>query len=590
MCVVCASLRPWTDTCDYADLEATGPSSSGASSTGGGGSTAALPWLTPDQVADKLLLDFWDTDTPIVFDARAGDTITVDTSGLTEAARVAARIALDEWSLSTGLIFAEVAPGAGQAQIIIDDETGGAYAYSSLSGSGEHLVRSYVNVSDGWWGGDFSVGGYGYQTFLHEIGHALGLGHAGKYNANHDKDGDGKPDPITFESDAEFANDSWQMTVMSYFDQIENPNIDATFAYLLTPMLGDLAAVWRVYNPTGSLIMHEGDTVYGRGSNAAGVLGTDAFGKRGTSLTLHDTGGVDLIDLSHTTINHQIDLRPGTISDAFGVKGSLVLTEATVIEHASTGGGWDHLIGNHLANRLSGGGGWDTIEGREGDDTIEGGEGADRIHGGAFGEEMESGDDRIDGGEGSDEIHGGDGDDHIDGGEGDDFLHGDEGDDTLIGGDGGDTMHGGAGRDVMTGDAGNDTMHGGEGDDELSGGEGRDQLRGDAGRDVLDGGLDDDNLYGGDGDDVLVSGSDGGTEWFDGYEYPTGWDSLTGGAGDDLFLFSGSWGLDTIEDLAFGDRVEATLDQGMSYEGFELPVRRQRPEVRRRGERDPDHA
>ena len=572
MCVVCASLRPWNDTCDYADLEAADAGSSSASSTGGGGSTTTLPWLTPDQVADKLLLDFWDADVPVGFDAQAGDTITVDTGALTEAARAVARIALDEWGLSTGLVFAEVAPGAGDAQIVFDDEQSGAYAWSrySHSTSGEqHIVRSNINISKTWWGGDVSVGGYGYQTYLHEIGHALGLGHAGSYNASNDKDGDGNPDPISFEDDAEFANDSWQATVMSYFHQAENPNVDASFAYLLTPMLGDLAAVWRLYSPDGPLAMREGDTVYGRGSNAAGVLGTDAFGKRMTALTLHDTGGEDHIDLSHTSASHKLDLRPGTISDAFGRKGTLVFSEATVIEHASTGGGQDHLVGNHLANRLSGGGGNDTIEGREGDDTLEGGEGSDRIHGGAYGEAMESGDDRISGGGGGDVVHGGDGDDHIDGGEHGDTLHGEDGEDTLIGGGGNDTMHGGAGRDAMTGDAGDDTMHGGEGDDTLQGGEGWDQLHGDAGRDILNGGDDDDTLHGGDGDDILESGSDGGTRWVNGHEFPHGNDSLAGGDGDDLFLLSGSWGYDTIEDLAFGDRVEATFDQGMSYEGFD---------------------
>ncbi|MEL6437481.1 MAG: hypothetical protein AAFP99_11895, partial [Pseudomonadota bacterium] len=44
---------------------------------------------------------------------------------------------------------------------------------------------------------------------LHEFGHALGLRHQGDYNYN--------GTPITYQDGAYFSNDSWQLSVMSYF-------------------------------------------------------------------------------------------------------------------------------------------------------------------------------------------------------------------------------------------------------------------------------------------------------------------------------------------------------------------------------------
>ena len=49
----------------------------------------------------------------------------------------------------------------------------------------------------------------GFETYLHEIGHSLGLSHPGSYNA-----GDAN---LTYANDAEFTTDNTQYTIMSYF-------------------------------------------------------------------------------------------------------------------------------------------------------------------------------------------------------------------------------------------------------------------------------------------------------------------------------------------------------------------------------------
>ena len=78
------------------------------------------------------------------------------------------------------------------------------------------------------------------------------------------------------------TNDSWQMSIMSYFDQNENTWVEATKAYHLTPMLADYLALRQMY---GAPALHGGDTTYGVNSTAGGSLraGARRAGTRCTS-------------------------------------------------------------------------------------------------------------------------------------------------------------------------------------------------------------------------------------------------------------------------------------------------------------------
>ncbi|MDB5874493.1 MAG: hypothetical protein JWQ07_3935, partial [Ramlibacter sp.] len=79
--------------------------------------------------------------------------------------------------------------------------------------------------------------------------------------------------------------------------------------------------------------------------------------------------------------------------------------------------------------------------------------------------------------------------------------------------------------------------------DRLYGGGGNDSIDAKSGDDYLEGNAGDDNLLGGDGNDVLLGCA--GNDFLNG---EAGNDQLQGGTGTDTYLFSGTWGKDTIVD------------------------------------------
>jgi Ca2+-binding RTX toxin-like protein len=123
---------------------------------------------------------------------------------------------------------------------------------------------------------------------------------------------------------------------------------------------------------------------------------------------------------------------------------------------------------------------------------------------------------------GDDYVIGGGGKDYIDGWEGNDQLFGGIGNDILLGWYGNDTLSGEADDDWLDGSYDNDTLYGGDGNDTLG-----NPVAPEPGDDQMFGGAGNDQLFGGPGSDRLV-GSDGGLVG----EI----DTLTGGAGDDIFV------------------------------------------------------
>jgi len=109
---------------------------------------------------------------------------------------------------------------------------------------------------------------------------------------------------------------------------------------------------------------------------------------------------------------------------------------------------------------------------------------------------------------GNDTIYGNTNDDRIDGRDGNDQLYGQSGNDILWGWDGNDYLDGGTGNDTLWGESGNDTLLGGLGNDYLSGGNGNDRLTGSTSRFFNSNEYD--TLVGGAGDDIFVLGESAG--------------------------------------------------------------------------------
>jgi hypothetical protein len=122
------------------------------------------------------------------------------------------------------------------------------------------------------------------------------------------------------------------------------------------------------------------------------------------------------------------------------------------------------------------------------------------------------------------------------------YILGTKKDDDIFGSNHNDTIFGLHGDDAIFAGRGNDTVHGGHGNDLIDGGQGNDKLFGDSGNDALVGGEGNDDLYGGQGRDLLFGGA--------------GRDELDGGQGNDKFLFRKGMGVDTIEHLDAGDRID----------------------------------
>jgi serralysin len=298
------------------------------------------------------------------------------------------------------------------------------------------------------------------RTITHEIGHAIGLEHPGKYNATQGV-------KITYEKNAEYIEDSVQYTIMSYFGASLTGATHGIFA--AAPLVDDIGAAQRLYG--ANMTTRTGNTTYGFKSTAE----RDWFSCRNSDGTLRsvvfavwDAGGIDTFDFSEYGNDQIINLQQGNFSNVGGSVGNVAIALNTDIENAFSGSGNDKLEGNSLNNRLSGGAGNDILWGGAGDDYLDGGTGLDTASyigassaitvslavasaqntGGAGADTLvsvenligSSFNDTLTGNAGSNQLDGGDGNDRIDGGAGDDIISAGLGDDYADGGTGSDTL------------------------------------------------------------------------------------------------------------------------------------------------------
>ncbi|MGK9167536.1 M10 family metallopeptidase C-terminal domain-containing protein [Inquilinus limosus] len=414
-------------------------------------------------------------------------------------------------------------------------EPGSTTAYAQYPGNDALAGDAWFNTTDY---NTPRLGTYAYQTFFHEIGHALGLKHG------HEAD-NGNNTVLSSDRDSlEFST----MTYRAYVGHSGSGGYGVTDGhYPQSYMMLDIAALQYMYG--ADFATRAGDTAY-RFDPATGQMFVNGTGQGvpqnsgGMNVnvlfrTVWDGNGNDTYDFSAYDASRQlaVDLAPGGWTDvdsdsnfqAADLRASNPGTQMargqvfnallfngdtrSLIENAIGGAGADTIRGNQAGNRLEGRAGNDTLEGFDGNDVLDQGFGG----GGAYG------------GNGDDTIWAGDGADTIDGGAGFDLVNYsrsnsailiqqpnplDPSSGKVIGGWAtGDTMVGiehviGSAFDdsIQLGGDGNSII-GGDGNDLIDGAGGRDTLWGDAGNDTLRGGAEADQLHGGTGWDIVRFGS-----------------------------------------------------------------------------------
>ena len=241
--------------------------------------------------------------------------------------------------------------------------------------------------------------GKDWYCVIHEVGHVLGLGHAGPY--------DGSLNTMT----QQFGTcDTEQWTLMSYIspayvarydDQYSPRGTDWKGEYPTTWMPLDILAIQRLYGLPTSTPLSGGQT-FGFHCNIAGAIEPlfDFTKNSKPVITIWDKGSNNTLDLSGFSAAETVNLNPGTFSSVAGLTNNVAIAFDTAIDTLVCGSGNSKVICNNDGDRVRGGAGNDTLVGGAGNDTLIGGLGNDQF---VLAGNLRS-TDKIDGGSGTDTV------------------------------------------------------------------------------------------------------------------------------------------------------------------------------------------
>ena len=400
---------------------------------------------------------------------------------LNTAQQNAAKAALAAYAAVANITFTQVTESSSKhadIRMAASDRPSTAWAYfpTTAAEGGD----AWFNKSSGYYSNPVK-GNYAYTTFLHEIGHSLGLEHP-------------------HENGMSVERDSMEFTVMSYRSYTGAPltgYVNESWGFAQSLMQLDIAAIQQLYG--ANFTTNSGNTVYTwsptTGEMSVNGVGQGAPGGNRIFMTVWDGGGVDTYDFSKYTTNLSVNLNPGdwtttstaqlaklyyngsqiadgNIANALLYKGDV----RSLIENAKGGSGADSITGNQADNSLWGNAGNDQLYGNAGNDVLIGGAGADRLDGGA-GIDTASYQEAAAGVIASLFSPGGNTGEAA----GETFFFVEQ----LVGSSYGDTLTGDENANGLSGLAGNDVLNGRGGNDQLVGGAGADVLTGGAGVDTF---------------------------------------------------------------------------------------------------------
>lgn len=249
---------------------------------------------------------------------------------------------------------------------------------------------NYAEGGDIWFGTAYNysaaqLGNYFFATALHELGHALGLKHSQETGG-------------VANVAVPAAHDDSEYTIMSYRSYVGAPLTGYTaeqWGFSQTYMANDILALQQLYGANYNT--HSENTTYSWNPTTGqmsinGVAQLAPGGGIGGAAnrvfeTIWDGNGVDTYDLSNYSTSVSINLNPGAwtitsttqlaylgnghyaagnICNAYLFNGDL----RSLIDNAIGGSGNDTIIGNVIANRITGGAGRDVMTGGGGADTF----------------------------------------------------------------------------------------------------------------------------------------------------------------------------------------------------------------------------